>query len=115
GDRITRFDEKTPAVILIELLRVHFKDSVSIRTLPSHYYSLRRGDTRIPTRHRNGLQKVDSAGTGLGHFKSTWPAHLSQDREASLGITWQRDVNSWVHEIIAAVQPRKFRGGLCEG
>ena len=38
---------KTTAAVLVELLGVHLKNLIPVRTLPSHRYPFRRGDTRI--------------------------------------------------------------------
>ena len=46
-DGIARFDVKTAAAALVELLGINLKDLVPVRSLPSHCYSFGRSDARI--------------------------------------------------------------------
>src|SRR5207249_1678906 len=76
--------------------------------------ALRRGDARVTAGHCDCFQKIDTIRTTFRHFIASWPIHLTEDGEAAFRITYERNVDSWINQIIASVEFGYFGSCLRE-
>src|SRR5439155_11234228 len=106
GDGIARHNEITSAASLREALRVTLENLIATRIMPPHRYSFRCSDAGVPASHRDRLQQIDTARTAFGHFETSGPTYLAQNRKTSLCIAEEHDIDPRAHQIISAVQLR---------
>src|ERR1041384_4634340 len=76
--------------------------------------SFRGGDARVTTGHSDRFQKIDTIGIAFRHFVTAGPIHLAENRKAAFGVTDERDIDFWIHQIVAAIKVGNFRSGLGE-